>query len=78
NPDLGATNARTRYMLSGSQRLFGSFSPQWLLYGGEGISPQVGVNATTLIDDATVGFFEYTIGRGNAIADFPQDASSWT
>ncbi|KAF1035301.1 MAG: hypothetical protein GAK33_04899 [Burkholderia lata] len=78
NPDLGATNARTRYMLSGSQRLFGNFSPQWLLYGGEGIAPQLGVNATTLIDDATVGFLEYAIGRGSAVADFPQAASSWT
>ncbi|AIO43460.1 MULTISPECIES: hypothetical protein [Burkholderia] len=77
NPDLGATNARTRYMLSGSQRLFGNFSPQWLLYGGEGIAPQLGVNATTLIDDATVGFVEYAIGRGSAVGDFAQTASSW-
>lgn len=78
NPDLGATNARTRYMLSGSQRLFGNFSPQWLLYGGEGIAPQLGVNATTLIDDATVGFVEYAVGRGSAVVDFAQTASSWT
>ncbi|OXI80625.1 hypothetical protein CFB50_19385 [Burkholderia sp. AU33423] len=78
NPDLGATNARTRYMLSGSQRLFGNFSPQWLLYGGEGIAPQLGVNATTLIDDATVGFVEYAIGRGSVVADVAQTESSWT
>ncbi|ACR31200.1 hypothetical protein [Burkholderia glumae] len=78
NPDLGATNARTRYMLSGSQRLFGSFSPQWLLYGGEGIAPQLGVNATTLFGDATVGFLEYAIGRGSAVEDFAAAAPSWT
>ncbi|WP_323118271.1 hypothetical protein [Burkholderia alba] len=78
NPDLGATNARTRYMLSGSQRLFGDFAPQWLLYGGEGIAPQLGVNATALIDNATVGFLEYAIGRGSATEDFAQTSSSWT
>ncbi|AHI66434.1 hypothetical protein BTL_4142 [Burkholderia thailandensis H0587] len=69
NPDFGATNRQTRYMLSVSQRLFGDFAPQWMLYGGERISPQFGVNATALIDDATVGFVEYAIGRGNAIGD---------
>ncbi|WP_063533914.1 hypothetical protein [Burkholderia sp. MSMB1589WGS] len=72
NPDFGATNRWTRYMLSVSQRLVGEFAPQWLLYGGERISPQLGVNATALIDDATVGFVEYAIGRGNAIADTAQ------
>ncbi|MFX1739793.1 hypothetical protein PXJ20_26580 [Paraburkholderia sp. A1RI_3L] len=77
DPDLGATNARTRFMLSGSQRLFGNLSPQWLLYGGEGIAPQLGVNVTTLIDDATVGFLEYAIGRGSGVADLAQATSSW-
>jgi hypothetical protein len=77
NPDLGATNRRTRYMLSVTQRLFGQFAPQWLIYGGEGISPQLGVNATSLIDDSTVGFAEYAIGRGNAIADAPGAAKRW-
>ncbi|MCM3373086.1 hypothetical protein M3640_20725, partial [Bacillus velezensis] len=38
---------------------------------------QLGVNATTLIDDATVGFVEYAIGRGSAVGDFAQTASSW-
>lgn len=69
NPDFGATNRQTRYMLSVSPRLFGDFAPQWMLYGGERISPQFGVNATALIDDATVGFVEYAIGRGNTIGD---------
>jgi len=69
NPDFGATNARTRYMLSASQRLVGDFAPQWLVYGGEGIAPQFGVNATALTGTATVVFAEYSIGRGHAIAD---------
>ena len=74
NPDFGATNARTRYMLSASQRLVGDFAPQWSVYGGEGISPQFGVDATALTGAATVAFAEYSIGRGPAIADGAQGA----
>jgi hypothetical protein len=77
DPDWGATNQQPRYMLSVTQRLFGQFSPQWLLYGGKGISPQLGVNATALIDDSTVGFAEYAVGRGNAIVDAPGVAKRW-
>ncbi|MGV2293250.1 hypothetical protein AAHK20_31395 [Trinickia sp. YCB016] len=69
NPDFGATNQKWRYMLSGTQRLFGGFAPQWLVYGGAGISPQFGVDATTLLDNATVGFLEYSGGRSSTLAD---------
>jgi hypothetical protein len=71
NPDFGATNRQWRYLIGGTQRLADGFSPQWLIYGGAGISPQVGVNATALLDDATVVFVEYAGGRGNALADGP-------
>jgi hypothetical protein len=77
NPDFGATNQKWRYMLSGSQRLFGGFAPQWLVYGGAGISPQFGVDATTLLDNATVGFLEYSGGRSSALADGPQGPESF-
>ncbi|TKC91254.1 hypothetical protein FAZ69_07595 [Trinickia terrae] len=77
NPDFGATNAKWRYMLSGSQRLFGNFAPQWLVYGGAGISPQFGVDATTLLDNATVGFLEYSAGRSAALADGPHGSDSF-
>jgi hypothetical protein len=72
SPDLGATNAQWRYLLSGSQRIAGDFAPQWLLYGGAGDAPQFGVDATTLLDDATVAFLEYSGGRNRALADGPQ------
>lgn len=68
NPDFGATNNRTRYMLTLTQRLFGTVAPQWLLYGGDGISPQLGLNVTALLGDATTGFLEYAGGRGTAFA----------
>ncbi len=69
SPDFGATNRQWRYLISGTQRLFGSFSPQWLVYGGTDISPQFGVDATALLGDATVSFVEYAGGWGKALAD---------
>lgn len=71
SPDFGATNRQWRYLIGGTQRLSEGFSPQWLIYGGAGITPQVGVNATALLDDATVVFVEYAGGRGRALADGP-------
>ena len=71
SPDFGATNHEWRYLISGTQRLFQGFSPQWLVYGGARISPQLGINATALVGDATVAFFEYAGGRGKALADGP-------
>ncbi|WGS51932.1 hypothetical protein LFL96_27380 [Paraburkholderia sp. D15] len=75
DPDFGATNQNFRYMLSETQRLVGEFAPQWLLYGGAGIAPQVGVNLTTLLGDSTVGFIEYAGGRSGELADPAQPAS---
>ncbi|WP_245964676.1 hypothetical protein [Trinickia dinghuensis] len=77
SPDFGATNRQWRYLISGTQRLFGRFSPQWLVYGGTDIPPQFGVNATALLDDATVFFVEYAGGRGKALADAPSAGNSF-
>ncbi|MBN3723229.1 hypothetical protein G3N92_03390 [Burkholderia sp. Ac-20379] len=65
SPDFGATNARNRWMLSVSQRLFADLSPQWLLYddGERGSSPQFGVNLTHLLNEACVGYLEWSGGR---------------
>lgn len=71
NPDFGATNRQWRYMISGTQPLYDGFSPQWLVYGGADIPPQLGVNATALLDDATVLFAEYAGGRSQSLADGP-------
>lgn len=71
SPDFGATNRQWRYLMSGTQRLYDGFSPQWLVYGGADIPPQFGVNATALLDDATVIFAEYAGGRSRSLADGP-------
>jgi hypothetical protein len=63
SPDFGATNQRDRWQLVLSQKITDAFSPQWLLTGGAGQSPQLGVNATALVNDATVAFVEWSGGR---------------
>jgi len=62
NPDLGATNARARWLLAASQKLSDTLNPQWLLYGGAGESPQLGINLTALLNDATVAYVEWSGG----------------
>jgi hypothetical protein len=71
NPDFGATNRQWRYLISGTQRIYSGFSPEWLVYGGADIAPQFGVNATALLDDATVFFVEYAGGEGKSLVDGP-------
>lgn len=63
--NLGATNQRTRWLLSWSQRLGDDFAPQWLLYGdGDADSgPQLGLNLTRLLSRACVGHLEASGGR---------------
>jgi hypothetical protein len=63
SPDFGATNQHARWQLALSQKVTDSLSPQWLLTGGAGQSPQVGMNLTALINQATVAFFEWSGGR---------------
>ena len=65
--DLGATNNRNRWLLSGSQQLGTGFSPQWSLYGEQHASPQLGLNLTALANDATVVYLEWSAGRSRSL-----------
>lgn len=67
--NLGATNQRTRWLFSWSQRFGEDFAPQWLLHGdGEaGTGPQLGLNLTRLLSSACVGHLEATGGRGPSL-----------
>ena len=67
SPDWGASNARHRYLLSASQRFAPGFSPEFLLYGVEGRSPQLGLNQSMLLGDATVAYAEWSGGRGPTV-----------
>jgi hypothetical protein len=68
NPDFGATNNRNRWLLAMSQRLSEKvdLNPQWMIFGDQGKSPQLGINLTTLINDATVAYVEWSGGRSRS------------
>ncbi|WP_249744928.1 hypothetical protein [Burkholderia pyrrocinia] len=66
SPDFGATNQRTRWMLQFSQHVISDLSPQIVIYddGKPGSSPQFGVNLVHLVNNACVGYAEWSGGRG--------------
>jgi hypothetical protein len=63
NPDWGATNNRGRWLVAGSQQLTDGIAPQWLVYGEEHRSPQLGLNLSALLGAATVAYVEWSGGR---------------
>ena len=67
NPDLGATNNRDRWLLAASHQYSEGFNPQVLLFGEEQRSPQLGVNLSTLVNDATVAYAEWSGGRSPSL-----------
>lgn len=68
NPDWGASNQRARWLFALSEKLSDAFNPQWLLSGGAGQSPQLGLNLTALPNDATVAYVEWSGGRAASLA----------
>jgi hypothetical protein len=63
DPDWGATNSRGRWLISMSQQLAPGWTPQWLLFSGDGQSPQAGMDITAALGSATVAYLEVTAGR---------------
>lgn len=61
--DLGATNNQHRYLLALSHKISDGVAPQWLLYGQEHHSPQLGFNISVLPTNAIVAYLEYAGGR---------------
>jgi len=68
SPDFGASNQRERWQVALSEKLSDKLSPQWLLSGGAGQSPQLGLNLTALPNAATVTYFEWSGGRAAPLA----------
>jgi len=67
SPDFGATNFRDRWLLAASHQIAANFNPQLLVFGGANASPQIGLNLTTLVNDATVAYVEYSGGRTQSL-----------
>lgn len=78
--DLGATNSEHRYLFTLSQKISEGISPQWLIYGQERASPQLGLNLSVLPGDAVVAYLEYAGGRGRTQLNVlmrGKDDSAW-
>ena len=67
SPDWSASNPANRWMLVLSRQFTQSFSPQLLVFGADQHSPQVGINLTHLLNDATVIYLEWSGGRGRTL-----------
>ncbi len=65
--DLGATNSRERWLAALSHRFSDDLQPQFLLHGVAGEPVQFGINLTRLLNDATVGFVEWSGGRSRSM-----------
>jgi hypothetical protein len=66
--DLGSTNGRNRWLLAASHRFSDRINPQWLLHGGQATPTQVGLNLSSPLNDSTVGFIEFSAGKGPSLA----------
>jgi hypothetical protein len=67
--DLGATNNHNRALVAYSQQFSEHLTPQFLLFAETDRAPQVGVNLTYLLGDATVAHFEWAGGNSAAQQD---------
>ena len=65
--DFGSTNNRDRWMISGSKQFSENFNPQFLLFGGTGQSIQAGANLSALLNQATVGYVEWSGGSSRSL-----------
>jgi opacity protein-like surface antigen len=58
--DLGATNNSNRALLIYSPQWSETISPQFLLFQQDQAEPEIGVNMSALLNDSTVGRFEWS------------------
>jgi hypothetical protein len=65
--DLGATNARNRWLLAGSHKFGEQLNPELLLFGGAGTPTQAGLNLSGLLGSATVAYLEASAGKGRSL-----------
>jgi hypothetical protein len=67
DPDFGATNSHGRWMLALSEQIAPGLTPQWLAFGEDGGSPQVGMNLTAGLGSATVAYVEVSGGHSASL-----------
>ena len=78
SPDLGASNAQTRFLLTLSQKINNSLTPQWHLYAKQHQAPQLGMSLSTLPTDNIVAYLDYAGGRSTAQTEQSQPQATQT
>ena len=62
--NFGATNPSNRWLLAASHKFTEELNPQLVVFGGEHMSTQAGLNLSGLVNRATVAYLEFSGGRG--------------
>ncbi|MBM5570934.1 MULTISPECIES: hypothetical protein [Deefgea] len=65
--DFGASNPRHRWQIAATQKISDGLAPQWIVFGEQGQSPQVGLNLSLLASDALSVYAEYSGGRSASL-----------
>jgi hypothetical protein len=73
--DFGATNPSNRWLLAASHKFTEELNPQLVVYGGEHMSTQAGLNVSGLVNRATVAYLEFSGGRGPSMMTQAQGLS---
>jgi hypothetical protein len=63
NPDFAATNNSNRWLLSYSPKFANEFNPKLLMFKSDQMPVQFGLNLTSLVNDATVLYLEWSGGN---------------
>lgn len=66
SPDWGASNGRDRGLVTVSQRLYDNLNLSATLYQEASQSTQLGLNATALFGQSTIGFLEWSGGNSHS------------
>jgi len=73
--NFGATNPSNRWLLAASNKFGEELNPQVVVYGGEHMSTQAGLNVSGLVNRATVAYLEFSGGRGPSMITQAQGLS---
>ncbi|MFD4839692.1 hypothetical protein ACFWP0_19460 [Achromobacter sp. NPDC058515] len=76
--DWGASNSKERLLFSGNYRLSEDLNPQLVVYREQGGEPQIGVNASRVLGESTVAYFEWAGGKtGRKLRAQPDADEKW-
>jgi hypothetical protein len=67
NPDFAATNSENRWLVSYSPKIMEGLNPQFLVFQSAQLPTQFGLNLTSLINDASVVYAEWSGGRNPSL-----------